>query len=342
LKNRKWSEKMGSKKQSKKDIVKKRIGTRREKVKNNSILNRYFTLLIDVSVELIHAVTVNERLTKQLELLENFVDLSAINPWFGEKSRESERLYLEMGNSMVTLLMMKCILDYDILRGLCLMPPKGVPIDQWRCCLGPCGIKTWLVQDPLVVRELQRRVRDEENEEELVEFRDQVWSGRYWVQPEKEPKNFAWAKLAHALLLPVRALHPSVKETILKEAPNLISIVDSLFICPEHIQKCKVSDPGEKKSFYERTINFYSLDLINRQIEEGKLYFSKGVKKLGKADIGVFKNIQFDFKEAVDPGQIPDLREKIRRMMSKMIELHRDNELVRLIDQVPGLTSVRV
>ena len=61
----------------------------------------------------------------------------------------------------LVLFLMKVALDLAVLQSLCLMPPKGVKLEQWQCIMGHCNSSSdsLRIQNAEVLGKLQKIVK---------------------------------------------------------------------------------------------------------------------------------------------------------------------------------------
>ena len=327
----------------------------RKKMLTSSTLNKYMDLVDEVVEELVDSTKSDNLTMKKVELMSTYVDMKDINPICDSTDRMSD--YGEIGMKYVTIWLLKAILDIDILRDLCLMPPAGISLNQWRCFLGPCTFKIWDAQNPRGLKKLRKHCRREFEEMEGIEedfFEN--WSGRRWTPRESEREN-VWISCSHTQLFPVRALHNCVREAIIAKDRRLEQVVDSLFVCRQHFKETETSvrirverpkatsrrrrieeslNLKTDETFYKRVPTQFTVELLNHMFENNLVKFSFGKVDLSKRDITVFENLKFDYKCPEVPERVDGLREMIKMRISGMLEDYRQSELVQVIDQIPS------
>ena len=168
-------------------------------------------------------------------------------------------------------LLMKCILDLDTLRGLCLMPPEGCGLDQWQCLAGPCNTSDKLrCQNIRLVKAFRAFNGKKDNlEPDYHEKFETVWGD--FKRNKAKDKDKRLGSFSPLMLFPVKLLHETVSRDILMKRPDLKDCIDKLFICCEHFQ-----DVANDSTLSNRSLPSFSLDIINEELANGKAVFSWG------------------------------------------------------------------
>lgn len=195
------------------------------------------------------------------------VPLSKINPHFSENDSEKET---DAKRQFMIAFLMKCILDFDTLRGLCLMPPEGCSLDQWQCLAGPCKSHSLRCQNIKLVQAFRfLNGKKDGLEPGYYERFEKAW-GKFKRSKSKN-KEKKLGSNSPLMLFPVNILHESVGQAITGERPELKDYIDKLFLCCEHFKVV------EKDSCLgKRSLQSFSLENINQELANGNVVFSWG------------------------------------------------------------------
>ena len=262
------------------------------------------------------------------KFLSEYCELSAINEQlsdnYNENLSDNRRWFL-------TLFMMKITLDMDTLQRLCLMPPSGVGLEQWQCFMGHCNSTTrsLRIQNSELVENLRKMIAREDvlhiDEDFYKKYRE-VWGNVKRTKSKNE--NEGLGSNSPLILFPVKYLNGRVRDTILRERPELTETVDQLFLCCEHLQpKEKLKNGRKEKSKFRRCYYSYSLEHINKSLESGDCVFTLGQKKnytfynhlLEKCNL---KEINFEYEFFGNPDQ-DELQDYVQaRIMDAKTFLH--------------------
>ena len=295
---------------------------RKSRVPNKSILNKYIQLVIEVVEEIKGFERTTKTTKNQIDLMSQYIDLQRLSSFVERRNLD---VLKDAPKGYVTVWMMKAILDADLLRDLCLLPPVGVTLDQWRCFVSSCKDKCWDIIDMKEIGKLRRECRGEHEEMEGIEKDFFNESGSPQWAEHKEVKTGS-----HSFLLPVSALHESVRDIIVTTDGRFEPIVNNLFVCREHFKEIK-GIPKEEREFYDRGPEWFSVELLNEELEKKHVEFSVNKTGLEKIKIGIYPELAFEYQLPRDPSEIEGLREEITRRIRKMSEDLGNAELVDLI-----------
>ena len=134
-------------------------------------------------------------------------------------------------------------------------PPEGVPSHYWVCCLNPCPKRPQYQQVDAYHMEVLRYLcfgftEDYDgHRERMSTFLESALRHQDLLLESSTPRNEGFA-FVDTELIPVRKLPQHHKEGILKANPNYKSILDNLFVCPQHFQIQESAKEGQDKIKY--------------------------------------------------------------------------------------------
>lgn len=193
-------------------------------------------------------------------LLSEVVDLDLIHP----NLKDSGIFTKAVKTFTFVVYILRCALPLKNLRALCIMPPRGCPLERWVCFFGPCrSSNTWKCQKLDTVKHFRSIVGHEDD------FPENYYEGfeEFWGNFKR--KSGAIGLNNPLMLFPVRDLEPVVRDTIVKENPILAEIADNLFVCVDHF---KNSDPSERV-VDKRALSSFSIDNLNYQLRQKNVQF---------------------------------------------------------------------
>lgn len=199
-----------------------------------------------------------------LTFINGFCKTDILNP-------RIEKVDLKVKRQYFVTVFMKFILDFELLRSLCLMPPRGCSLGKWQCFAGPCQSSDKSRCQSLRVIKTIRYFIGKEDDICHDFYQDYVDTWGKFHRSKSMSGVKAMEHYAPLILFPVKYLHPSVKEFILKEKPSFDEIIDELFVCPEHF---KINSKTHSKWSYQS----YSLEFLNEGLGNGEVSFTYGRK----------------------------------------------------------------
>jgi hypothetical protein len=209
--------------------------------------------------------------TRYREFLESFCKISEWNS-FLDKSPDTAGC-----RPTLLAIIMKCVLDIDDLRQLCLMPPKGCPLEKWHCMVGYCqSLDKMKSQNPMALKACRFLLgKKDELPHRFYEKYQELWEPSSRINfPNRHV-----GQLSPLILFPIKQLHPKVKEFILTEKPEHKDRIDEFFVCTDHFT------PNLRNLFS------YSIEYLNTQLEAGSINFSFARRGLQGAHAMAVQNL---------------------------------------------------
>ena len=237
---------------------------------------------------------------------------------------------------LLRLLFLKVILPLDILRSLCLFPPRGVDLDLWYCFVAPCSSgDRFKTQNILAVKEIRDCLRQNFDDlpSDYYESFEATWGDSRRKKPVNRDKNQPIGSFSPLMLFPVKQLPPEVKLQIIEKSPDksLIPVIDHLFICPDHFGPCKNDKP--ELSLRSDSIFNYSFEYILEVLQKGQASFRRGRKgwrNLPSLSVLIQRNTSkplFDDLPPVTDSTLAAVRNLFNNMASHLTDLELDPNL---------------
>ncbi len=196
---------------------------------------------------------------KVIFVTEKFVGVKNINSQFNPSLN-----YPGEQVQSLSAFLMRIGCDLEILQDLCLMPPKGCPFENWICCAGPCKSERYFKNHNIkTVNEFRNRLGLKDNLPVgyFEKFKEE------WGEILDEKRGENRTESTPFLLLPVRDLHHSVKDTIVAREPGLANFAGDLFVCTDHFKR------KTKRGVDRREYSSFTLQNINEAFENNTLEF---------------------------------------------------------------------
>lgn len=227
-------------------------------------------------------------------------------------------------NGLVPILVvfvMKSVLDIEVLRELCLMPPEGCPLEKWHCFVGSCQSQDKKkCQNPMVLKHARVIFGKVDGlPDRFYEKYQELW----------EPLNLGLnptrqlGQVSPLILFPVRELNEKVKNKILEERPQYANQIDEFYVCTDHFTPSL------------RTIYKYSLDYLNSELESDSIRFSFGRKSLKEAHALAKRNLSLTTFPMEGVAPLPD--GEVERLDTTVIERQINYANQVLVDKMNNL-----
>jgi len=198
-------------------------------------------------------------------------DLSEINPSL------TNRVHTETQENFLKIILLKTVLDLDILRSLNLFPPENCPFEKWICLFGPCSDQL-RCYDFKTLQTLRESCGHKDNlPSDYFDRYQELWGDK--VRSQSNPKRkSSTSPLAPLVLFPVQALPQECKIDIISKYPIVKDIINELFVCCDHFTAVKVNGkvvslPAPLRS---STIHNYSIEYLCAELEKGDVILNTG------------------------------------------------------------------
>lgn len=198
---------------------------------------------------------------KVRKVLQRKLNLSEINRHLSEEV-DSENC-TEYKIQLLQIFLLRIVLDLETLQELCLLPPKGCPLENWVCCAGPCRSGKLLKgQNIYTVKKIRECVfRKKDLPKDYCDKYESVW-GQFAEKGRKAGES------APLILFPVKELDPSVAKIIIAKKPELSAFIEHLFICSDHFKEKK-----ETNNFDRRKLKNHYISNINKLLASERVKF---------------------------------------------------------------------
>ena len=261
-----------------------------------------------------------------IDIIQSLCELTVLNPDLVNLKSDSQKYHL-------LLMFLKIVLDLDTLQSLNLMPPPGCSLERWMCFAGPCKSSDQLkCQNIKVIQAFRLFKKNDTLPKSYYDDFVTTWGDFARANPTQKNSRLI-GPYSPLMLFPVKALHPVVKKEILAIRPDMVTTVDEVFVCCDHIK-------GE--NFKNGRLLNLSIEYINRKLGAGLLNFSSGRKSL--ANLPFMKKLgQLNAVEPPAAFQIVNHAGLIERVQEGVRQIAATRtQLIRMIRHIRGVEGIEI
>jgi len=210
------------------------------------------------------------------EFFGKFAPLSTLNRGLSHFNLKSAHQ-----RNFLRLAFLKVVLPIEVLRSLCLFPPKGVRLDHWVCFASPCmSFDKYRCQNSKILKVIRQYLNHPDNlSADYYDSFGATWGNYQRLNPFSERRSQQQGDYSPLILFPVKQLPYFVKEKIasfFSHQREYVSVIDKLFICPDHFGF--KSNNGLDLSLRSDSVFNYSLEYLVEALNQNPNTFRVGRK----------------------------------------------------------------